>query len=109
MNATMIGRRAGSARPMERSGSASRICCRGPESERILSLPVVERPEEEREGNLSEVGCAVKERVVLPHREMDSPRVSLVGIRSSLRLEENRRQAARRDYALLFRMSPGAS
>jgi hypothetical protein len=62
MNAKMIGRRAGSARPIERSGSASRICCRGHESERIPSLPVVERPEEEREGNLSEVGCAVKER-----------------------------------------------
>ena len=95
---------------MERSGSASRICCRGHESERILSLPVVERPEEEREGNLSEVGCAVKERG-RPSSSWNGlsesgPRRHSI-ISSGWSRTDGR--AARRDYALLFRMSPGAS
>jgi hypothetical protein len=62
INATMIGRKAAGGCLMKCGGPASRICCCGHEPERILSLPVVERPEEKREGNLSEVGCAVKER-----------------------------------------------
>jgi len=41
---------------MERGGPAGGICCGGHERERILSLPVVERPEAECDGTLSEVG-----------------------------------------------------
>jgi len=55
-----IGRQMENARLKEQVSRAGRICCRGHEPERILSLPIVDRPEGEREGNLSEVGVRVK-------------------------------------------------